>query len=273
MITADFLGELGNNLFQLATVISLSERHNVPFTVVEDRNCYVSIKDRPVEIRTMFDYEYTFSSKLGDTFTIYRAPDTAGIFEYTPIELNLSTDTAIQGYFQSEKYFKDIKGKLITEYFKPKQIHLDYIKEKYGTLLAQNTLAIHIRVGGDRALLQHSHKNVSLDYYTTAINTVLEKDPTVEQYVIFSDNIKYCTEIFGNSENITYIKDEINYIDLFLMSMCTHNIIANSTFSWWSAYLNNNPNQIVVAPKTEWFGPAFAHYNLKDLFLQNWITL
>jgi hypothetical protein len=273
MITCNFLGELGNNLFQTATLIGLGTEYNVPFQLINDRNCYVSIKDRPLELEEMFEHSFDYYGGDISSFTHYKAPDTEGIFEYVPINLDFSKDVVVEGYFQSEKYFKNAKDDIINKFYFPKKSNIDYILNKYGSLLNQNTLSIHIRVGGDRAALQHSHKNVSTEYYLTAINKALEIDPTIENYIVFSDNIEYCKSIFGNDENITYIENEKNYIDLFLMSMCKHNIIANSTFSWWSAYLNKNPNKIIVAPKTEWFGPSLKHLNLKDLFPQNWITL
>jgi hypothetical protein len=273
MITCNFLGELGNNLFQTATLIELSYKYNIPFQLLNNRNCYVPIKDRPLELTEMFEYSFQYYEGTTSHFTHYKSPDTQGTFEYTHINLNSSQNTIIEGYFQSEKYFETTKEDIINYYFKPKQTHIDYINDKYGFVINQNNLSIHIRVGGDRAALQHSHKNVSLDYYKTAINIALEKDPTIEKYIIFSDNINYCKEIFGEDKNIIYIENEKNYIDLFLMSLCKHNIIANSTFSWWAAYLNKNPNKIIIAPKSEWFGPTLKHLNLQDLFPKNWITL
>jgi hypothetical protein len=273
MITCNFLGELGNNLFQTATLIGLSHKYNTPFNLINNRNCYVSIKDRPLELTEMFKYPFEFYKEDYSNFNYYKAPDIQGIFEYTPINLNFSQNIIIEGYFQSEKYFEIVKEDIINHYFKPKQVHIDYINSKYSSIINQNNLSIHIRVGGDRASLQHSHKNVSIEYYLAAINKILENDPTIENYVVFSDNINYCKEIFGEDKNIHYIENEKNYIDLFFMSMCNHNIIANSTFSWWAAYLNKNPNKIVVAPKSEWFGPSLQHLNLQDLFPDNWILL
>jgi hypothetical protein len=273
MITCNFLGELGNNLFQTATLIGLSSQYNIPFQLINNRNCYVSIKDRPLELIEMFDYPFQYYEGTTISFIHYKSPDTQGIFEHTSINLDFSQNIVIEGYFQSEKYFKTVKEDIINYYFKLKETHIDYINNKYKFIINQNNLSIHIRVGGDRASLQHSHKNVSLDYYKTAINIALEKDPTIENYIVFSDNISYCKEIFGNDKNIIYIENEKNYIDLFLMSLCKHNIIANSTFSWWAAYLNKNSNKTIIAPKSEWFGPTLKHLNLQDLFPQNWITL
>jgi hypothetical protein len=273
MITCNFLGELGNNLFQTAALIGLSKKYNIPFQLINDRNCYVSIKDRPLEFESMFEQSFQYYNKENiNSFIHYKSPDTNGVFEYTPIDIDPTKDTVIEGYFQSEKYFENAKDE-IKYYFTPKKTNIEYIQNKYSHLLNNNNLSLHIRVGGDRVALQHSHKNIPTEYYLSAINKVIERDSTVENYIVFSDNINYCKEIFGDNENITYIENEKNYIDLFLMSLCKHNIIANSTFSWWAAYLNQNQDKIVVAPKTEWFGPGLKHLNLKDLFPQNWITL
>jgi hypothetical protein len=274
MITCEFNGALGNNLFTLATLINHSLDNGFEFCIPSIRNCYVcDLHDNIVEIPSMFEYSYN----IQDSFlplNKYISPDcdpVNQIFNYIPF--TVQDNTQIVGYFQSEKYFNKYKKELIETYFRPKTEIVQYINQKYPWINKDSCLSIHIRVGGDRPILQHSYKNVSLDYYTTAINTVLEKDPTVEQYVIFSDNIKYCTEIFGNNENITYIENEKSYIDLFLMSMCKHNIIANSTFSWWASWLNKNPSKIIVAPKSEWFGPSFKHLDIGDLLPDNWITL
>lgn len=273
MITSEFLGELGNNLFQTAALIGLSKHYNIPFQIINNRDCYISIKDRPLEFDLMFDYKFDYYSGPLDNFNLYNSPDTQGKFEFTPIVLEPSQDTIIRGYFQSEKYFSKAKSDIVNKFFKPKNTIIEYINSKYNHILQYKTLAIHVRVGGDRVSLQHSHKNVSLDYYNKAIALILEKDPTIEKYIIFSDNIEYCKTQFGHSEDIIYIEKEPNYIDLFLMSMCSHNIIANSTFSWWASYLNQNPDQVVVAPKSEWFGPSLHHLNTQDLFPKNWLTL
>jgi hypothetical protein len=103
------------------------------------------------------------------------------------------------------------------------------------------------------------------------INIILEQSQA-EAYVIFSDDIDWCKSVFGISEEIYYIEGEEDYIDLYLMSMCTHNIIANSTFSWWAAWLNKNPDKVVVAPKT-WFGPAIQDKPTDNIIPLEWIRI
>jgi hypothetical protein len=87
-------------------------------------------------------------------------------------------------------------------------------------------------------------------------------------FMIFSDDIPYCKNIFGDQENVVYIDGNSQEVDLCMMSLCHHNIIANSSFSWWGAWLNSNKYKKVVAPK-RWFGPAYSH-NTKDLYPQSW---
>jgi hypothetical protein len=270
MITCKFSGALGNNLFTLATLISKALDNKFDFCIPNIRDCYVcDIHGNEVEVFDMF--EYNFQIYDFQPLTTYTSPDILPIpdFKYTPF--NIQDNTLITGYFQSEKYFIKYKNKILNEYFKPKKEILNYINQKYPWLNQYNCLSIHVRVGGDRVWMQDKFINTSIQYYEKAINTILQKDPNIEKYVIVSDNIHYCKNIFGDDKNIIYIEDEKNYIDLFLMTKCNHNIIANSTFSWWAAYLNPNPNKIVIAPKSEWFGPTLKHLNIDDLFPNDWI--
>jgi hypothetical protein len=272
MITCEFKGELGNNLFTLAALINKALENNFEFCIPTTRDCYVPINERPLEIPHMFDYNFTIENH--NTIHKYISPDIANInpkFTYTPF--NIEDNTTITGYFQSEKYFSKYAKDIIQKYYKPKEEIFNYIKDKYNNVLSSNCLSIHIRVGGDRVWMQDKFTNISMQYYEKAINTILQKDSKIEKYIILSDNIPYCKELFGNDENIIYIENEKNYIDLFLMTKCNHNIIANSTFSWWAAYLNQNPDKIVVAPKSEWFGSALKHLNIDDLFPSDWILL
>ena len=106
-----------------------------------------------------------------------------------------------------------------------------------------------------------------MSYYHKAIDIIKP-----ENLLIFSDDINWCKESFKDYKNkIFYIDDNPDYIELWLMSMCKNNILANSTFSWWGAWLNNNNEKIVVAP-TKWFGSAIKH-EIKDLLLEEWIKI
>jgi hypothetical protein len=93
------------------------------------------------------------------------------------------------------------------------------------------------------------------------------KDKT-DQFLVFSDDINWCEENL-KLENSIYINDEKDYNELYLMSLCDNNIIANSSFSWWGAWLNKNDDKLVVGP-TKWFGPAINH-KTSDILPDEWI--
>jgi len=271
MITCKFSGELGNNLFTLAALINVALENNYEFCIPNIRDCYIPITKRPIEISQMFEYQYNIHNYFPPL--VYTSPDILPIPKFNYTSFNIQDNTQIIGYFQSEKYFEKNKDVIKNVFFKPKKEILEYINQKYPWIQTDNCLSIHIRVGGDRIYMQDKFLNTSMNYYQTAVNTILQKDPNIHKYIICSDNIEYCKSIFGDDEGIIYIENEKNYIDLFLMSMCKYNIIANSTFSWWGAYLNNNPDKVVIAPKTEWFGPNLKHLNIEDLFPNDWISL
>ena len=110
---------------------------------------------------------------------------------------------------------------------------------------------------------------MDLSYFDKATSEIVKKHSDI-RFVVFSDDINWCKEAFKN-KNFTFIEDEKDYIDLHMMSLCKHNIIVNSTFSWWGAWLNTNPNKIVIAPKV-WFGSS-SHEDSKDVIPNDWTVL
>ena len=265
-------GRLGNQLFQFASTIGIARKAEleVVFPIENVTNSVVEhFKDGKV-LNITFDIPKVFNlnkniivpkSELNIKYTIN---EPHFHFDSTLFE-KISDNTDLTGYYQSEKYFKHIQNELYDLLtFK------DDIKEKAINIfpkVAGNTVSIHIR-RGDYVYLQQFHPLCTNDYYIKAANIFENINP---YFIIFSDDITYCKELFGNSENILYIDNVDPYVDLCLMSMCDHNIIANSSCSWWGAWLNKNKNKKVVAPK-QWFGPAYSH-DTKDLYCKNWIVL
>jgi hypothetical protein len=91
-------------------------------------------------------------------------------------------------------------------------------------------------------------------------------------YIIFSDDISWCKENLSFLNNKIFIEGNTDFQDLYLMSKCKNNIIANSSFSWWGAWLNTNKDKIVIAPK-KWFGISNSHLDTSDLYCNNWVTI
>ena len=179
----------------------------------------------------------------------------------------------IQGNFQSELYFKDIEADIREDF---KFIHL--LEEENQQILNQikssNSVSIHIRRGDYLSIKNNASKfrALELDYYKNAMS-ILENKMENITYFVFSDDINWVKENLKTHAKTIFInhnKGKSSYIDMQLMSNCQHNIIANSTFSWWAAWLNANKNKIVVAPKT-WF--LIDELNQNDIVPISWISL
>jgi hypothetical protein len=139
------------------------------------------------------------------------------------------------------------------------------IYDQYGSLYDKKTCSIHVRRGDYVKLAQH-HPPLELEYYNRAM-ALIDSD----YYLVFSDDIKWCkNNIVG--ENLIYVTNTRDYIDLIMMTLCDNNIIANSSFSWWGAWLNTTPNAKVIAPK-KWFGEAKSGINTNDMIPDKWMVI
>lgn len=255
MITTYLQGGLGNYLFQIAvahvhaldmgtdSVFSESKavRIHRPISVYKD-NILRNVKFVSGDLGGTKYYEHLYGFN----------------YHELPKESNLYLD----GYYQTEKYIKHRRDEIL-ELFSPREEDLEYIKKKYGDL--SNTCSIHIR-RGDYVEKQAHHPVCSLDYYRESITML----PEGIKFLIFSDDIPWCKNNF-HGDSFVFIENELDYIDLYIMSMCSHNIIANSTFSWWGAWLNDYEDKKVIAPKT-WFGPS-KNLNTEDIIPKNWIKI
>lgn len=166
----------------------------------------------------------------------------------------------LNGFWQSEKYFNEISS-LIKYELSPSDDQLIILKD----IIKPNSVSLHIR-RSDYLTSNGFHPVQSIEYYQNAIEGV----PYYENLYIFSDDIDWCKNNLG-FKNMVFVEGKSNIEDLWLMSLCDHNIIANSSFSWWGAWLNNNPNKIVIAPKL-WFG-QHVNINSGDIVPDEWIKL
>ena len=167
---------------------------------------------------------------------------------------------SLYGFFQTEKYFKHIADE-IREDFSFKDEIKNPCKEMINTV--EDPISLHIR-RGDFLINNANHNNLTLDYYAKA----LDKFDSDRNVIIFSDDTQWCKEqeLFSNDRFLVSESGD-SYVDLCLMSMCSDFIIANSSFSWWGAWLANKGT--VIAPK-KWFGPNNAHLDTSDLYIKHW---
>ncbi len=203
-------------------------------------------------------------------YSYYRETD----FAFDPVVLEMPDNTYLDGHFQSEKYFKSIESIISKELtFKlPLTDENNFWKQKIENSLA---VSIHIR-RGDYASLQKNlrkHGVVPLDYYYRAIRYLSAKI-TNPVFFIFTDDTDWVKDNFKCDFPFYIIENnnhaETSYADMHLMSLCSHQIIANSTFSWWGAWLNANPEKIVIAPEN-WF--VDSSIDSKDIYPPEWIKL
>ena len=183
----------------------------------------------------------------------------------------------LRGFFQSFKYFKGYEENL-KELFKFSEENLD--DQNRGLLekmKLKKSASIHIRRGDyvEDKITQKIHGNCNPDYYDQAISKIQEFDEDVE-FFFFSDDIEWVENEFKNWPIIkTFVSSNIgrnSWKDMFLMSSCKHNIIANSSFSWWAAWLNNNPQKTVIAPKV-WFSDLDKENETNDLIPKEWFRI
>ncbi len=182
-------------------------------------------------------------------------------------------DIYFEGYWQSEKYFLEYRGELIKEFTLKEKLHIQsqiYQKE----IAKTESVSLHIR-RGDYVSNSHTnsvHGTCTLDYYRNAVLAIKEKIKNVH-FFSFSDDLDWAKEHLNFMNNITFIElgnDIPDHEEMYLMSLCKHNIIANSSFSWWGAWLNQNPKKMVIAPQ-KWFNDTSI--DTSDLIPKGWIRL
>lgn len=177
------------------------------------------------------------------------------------------------GYWQSEKYFKPIAKSLKRELQLKEGVLKGVNEEVQDEILSTNSVAVHVRRADyiDDEANSKIYSNIFNEgYYPKAIDKIerLVENPA---YFVFSDDIKWCKEQFKLETNasVRYVENKSAFVDFHLMSKCNHNIIANSTFSWWAAWLNDSLGKIVISPK-KWFLNDWDDSNIP---VDNWVKI
>lgn len=158
----------------------------------------------------------------------------------------------LEGCWQSEKYFTGVKDKLLSTLTLKEEYRTESEKSYLERITQTESVSIHIRRGDYlNKEVKDLYGNICTeDYYRQAVNLIKEKRPQAE-FFVFTNDVDWAKEYFKD-KNMTVVdcsREENGYLDMDLMSQCKHNIIANSSFSWWASYLNTNSDKIVIAPK------------------------
>ena len=258
-------GNLGNSMFQLASTIGIAASKNYEVKLPRHEtyfdthyNCNnVSIFDGfdiDIPVLTTSDYE--------NIKHVYREP----YFHFSSDIYNIKDSTDLSGYLQTERYFKNVEVQ-VKKVFSFKQQFADEAASLFNRFGIDplETTSLHIR-RGDFLVKQVYHPLQSSQYFFDA-----SKASHLKNTLIFSDGINWCKENI-KGKNIYYSDLTSCFSDLKAISMCKNNIIVNSTFGWWGAWLNSSVDKTIIAPKI-WFGPGNAHLNTSDIIPSSWTKL
>ena len=260
MIIIKIKGGLGNQLFQYAVGRALALHHRSPLkldlTIFETYKLHRYLLDQ-FAIQADIATEDEIIKLKGRNNVLFSALRKAGLVKrksylkekrssYFDASVFKNDDVYLDGYWQNELYFSDIREELVRDLTSISSmsdlgvVYMEGIKKS-------NSVSLHVRRGN---YLNLKNFNVlDIDYYMKAVEYI-RKNVEKPTFYIFSDDLEWCKSTLAFLDDCIYVeRTQTEIDDLKLMSFCQHNIIANSSFSWWGAWLNQNPNKTVVAPK------------------------
>ena len=275
------LGRLGNQMFEYAALRGIASKHNYDWCIP------------PYNAQSIENYSLHYCFKMEDVKENNLQQRDVGyvqerFFHYDDQLVEKCPDNvSLHGFFQSEKYFKNAEDIIRREYTFHDE-HLEPCKEIMEEFKDQEPIMLHVRRGDPNLTdprgfkwsytqCSSQHPPQTLDYYERALAEFDDNQPVF----VFSDSVDWVKEQEFFSGDRFLISEPVDkyadgsftpYADLCLMSLCSHAIIANSSMSWWGAWLQANPNKKVIAPKN-WFGPAYADKDTTDLYCPDWIIL
>ena len=288
MIITSLTGGLGNQLFQYAAGRSLAHYHQTE--LVLDLEWFNSRPDTntprhfelgnyniaarflsPAENRSLRFYRGRILSRISFLPRKWRL-FTEKSFCFDPDFFKLPNDVYLRGYWQSAQYFEVIRNILLKE-FAP----IDPPGSKNEALLREmnegNSVSLHIRRGDylSNPVAAEYHGICPLDYYERAIGRIEESFDN-PHFFVFSDDLDWARANLNINHPVKFIGHNSGaqaFQDIRLIAACKHQIIANSSFSWWGAWLNQNPKKMVIAPK-QWF---LAKKDTSTLIPNDWIRI
>ena len=271
MISIDIRGGLGNQLFQIITAMAYSKKYGNPL-IIERKSHSPSCTYRNVYWNNFLDglQKYLTNDKIG--FPVYNEKS----FEYNELpKISIEDDIKLCGYFQSYKYFDEYKGKFLAEidwYTKR-----NAVKSKITDINPCDMVSLHFRIGDFKNL--ENHPIMPMEYYINAIKYIEARESNVKILYFCEEDDKdfvlynYINPLRTIFEKITFTQTKNKLEDweqMIAMSLCKHHIIANSTFSWWSAYLADDNEKKLICYPDIWFNSTLIN-DMGDLFPRHWI--
>ncbi|MCY7332475.1 MAG: alpha-1,2-fucosyltransferase [Pseudanabaena sp. CAN_BIN31] len=293
MILVKLQGGLGNQMFQYATARRLAEKHSTILKL--DLTEFESYKLRKYDLHCFHIWEYLatkseindivyshnnlnkFKQKVSLKLGFKKYKNSNWIiekqFHFDPDILEAPNNILLEGYWQSEKYFADISDILRREFVVKYQ--QDSQSQRFAELIqSTESVSLHVRRTDyvQNTLTNKIHGTCDQDYYDRSVGYISDRVSN-PHFFIFSDEPQWARDNLKLSFPTTIVDcndSSRNYEDLRLMSMCKHNIIANSSFSWWGGWLNLNPKKLVIAPQ-KWFNDETR--NTQDIIPEQWIKM
>lgn len=248
-VVADVYGQMGNNLFQVAAASALAWDNNV-------EAYFPDLATKPTLYQHLFSRCKIYPPH-NELSCEWREPDLA--YHQIPFKPNMR----MIGYFQSEKFFAHHRNRIL-DLFAPSIKDMKYMRKKYGWLIDHpNTVGVQIRY-----YFEDPIGEIFIQYGRDYLNKAMALFPEETLFVVSSNNIEFAKKNIPEwAKNVHFLEDEF-YIDFYLLTFCKHNIISNSTFGWWSAWLNLNPNKIIVRPSL-WLNG----HPTQDVCPENWVKI
>lgn len=286
MISIDVMGGLGNQLFMIFATLAYGIQHNVK-VVFPRHNCYYDV-NRPtywdtflpeLKVFTTENPENQISEEQRASFQKYGEQG----FGFRPFPEFGQQNTCLSGYFQSPQYFAPVQS-TIYQLIRLSDKKRD-VQQKYPLYFTEGKtrVSMHFRMG-DYKSKRYYHPIMNYEYFEAALQHIVTKGSFVDGLRVLylcerEDNdfvgghIRRLQEIHPTIE-FQKVDDQIpDYEQLLIMSCCSHNIMANSTFSWWGAYINENPDKIVCYPSV-WFGEYYEHtHDFNAMMLPKWAKI
>ena len=269
-------GRFGNQLFQLAALMGIAAWKGTSFRIpIENTHRDLArhanrktgnLEKSSLELHLAFALPRGWFAPRAEILKVISSVYREHRFGYDPEVVNVPDGSDISGYFQSERYFAHIAADVRSALAFHPPLRADAQRNLTRIASGLPKVAIHVR-RGDYLRLQNKFAVLPLAYYRQAMSMHSANGPC--QFLVFSDDPEWCGEAFPGCR---IVHSGSAHLDLCLMSMCDHFIIANSSFSWWGAWLSTAPNKNVVCP-IQWWGPELTHNGVEDLLPAGWLPI
>ena len=264
-------GRLGNQMFQYAALVGIAKKNDFEYGINYENDFNLNLSDIPEDIHInqkiltlsrLFKLSAKNSSKLN--FPTIIEP----YMHFCEDLFKVNDNINLHGYFQTEKYFIHIKDQILKEYSFPEEIKAKAKEYINNIRKDQEIVGVHFRRSDYLTLKQFYNTNLE-NYYKNAFDIFSDQKYV---FLLFSDDLDFLKQNFSDKGKFKICDFKNQFLELSLMTMCDHNIIANSSFSWWGAWLNQNKNKKVIAPSV-WFNDGYKDKNTKDIYCDRWIKI